>query len=333
MNKSKILALASLFLLTIPLKAQNARSIGMPNIYNGQDSQEVIDKTPGATFDIAPDADMHIRGEVDKSEPLSPYYEKSRCIPDGRTILRPTPEYYVGIGAAQVLDTYLSPYTYQGNTMNFFYAKQRHISHGWLRLFDGKEFQVMSDLSFGNLWRDAIATTTHEYALSFTRQWNLLWHINLPLHFHAYAGPGLNAHVGVIYNTRNSNNPASAKASFMATGTFKLVSPAFVKKHHYLDFSYQLIMPFLGAAFSPAYGQLYYEAFSLNNKDHNTIFAHPGNTLASQHLILGHLRHRKWAIHFGMKMDFYDTRYNNLLFSRKYYNFLIGWQHYLNLPL
>ena len=361
--KTILTQLSLLFTTSIPLMAQHAASIDMPNLYKGQDQNVIIDTVPPEPGDIKITDTIALqrydtvvvesslrhsqtpnnrRSEFSGICPIcTPYpsfkatfgddYINDPLLPKESMVLdRPAPQFYLGTGFSSVLDTYLSPYRYPGTSFDFLYIRQTHKRlFGYSVNFD---LQVMSNVSFGYLQRDTRATVTDEYSAYFSRQWNFFPHklqFPLPYNFRALVGPGINAQIGAIYNTRNGNNPAQAKASVMATVTGQLFSPAFGIRNHYLDFSYQVTMPLIGAAFSPEYGQLYYELFSLRQfGNNNIIFAHPGNTLASQHLILGHLHYRIWALHFGLKLDFTDTRYNHLLYSRKNASFMIGWQYY-----
>ena len=76
---------------------------------------------------------------------------------------------------------------------------------------------------------------------------------------------------GFIYNLRNSNNPAQAKAygsidaSAMAIYKFKIGNYPLVLR-------YQANLPLMGLMFSPEYGQSYYEIFSLGHGGKNILF-------------------------------------------------------------
>ena len=69
---------------------------------------------------------------------------------------------------------------------------------------------------------------------------------------------------GFVYNLRNTNNPASARAyinldvSGMAIWNLRI-------KNYPLTLRYQVNLPLMGVMFSPHYGQSYYEIFSLGN--------------------------------------------------------------------
>lgn len=89
---------------------------------------------------------------------------------------------------------------------------------------------------------------------------------------------------GFIYNTRNSNNPASAKMdidlNISAIAIYNLEIG-----NYPITFRYQLEMPFVGALFSPHYGQSYFEIFNQGNTSGIVQFSSFHNKLAIKNYI------------------------------------------------
>lgn len=165
-----------------------------------------------------------------------------------------------GIGHTNLLDTYLSQQNYTGIE-----ARVVRETMKITRLFNGR-------VSSQNLFQ-ANVSYTHNQAdnnnsFSGLINWNygLHYQFRLTENFKILAGGMTDANVGFIYNLRNSNNPASAKAYFnlaasgMAIYHFKI-------KNYPLVVRYQANVPFVGVMFSPIYGQSYYEIFTLGNND------------------------------------------------------------------
>ena len=92
-------------------------------------------------------------------------------------------------------------------------------------------------------------------------------------------GPMIELAGGAIYMPANSNNPLSAKlrTSLGASGIWLCRYRMSTKD---IILRLQLDAALAGAAFSPEYGESYYEIFGLGNYDNTIKFTHPGNTLA-----------------------------------------------------
>ena len=127
-----------------------------------------------------------------------------------------------GVGFTNVFDTYLSPQEYTG--IDFRVSRESMRMTKWM---DGK-------LSLQSFFQADLGYTHNKVdnnnTFSALANWNYGLHYNFPItsNFKLLAGGLADLNGGFVYNLRNTNNPASARAS-------------------------------------PHYGQSYYEIFSLGN--------------------------------------------------------------------
>lgn len=168
-----------------------------------------------------------------------------------------------GVGRTKILDTYLSPLEYKGIEVRVSRELMRMT-----RLFDG-------NVSMQNYFQANVSYTENKAETSNQFSGLVNWSIGLHYqfrindHLKLLAGGLGELNGGFIYNLRNSNNPASAKAyadiaaSAMAIWHFKIRSYPMILR-------YQINVPVLGVMFSPDHQESYYEIFSLGNH-HNII--------------------------------------------------------------
>ena len=169
----------------------------------------------------------------------------------------------LGFGSTNILDTYLSAEHFKGSGMSFVTTieRERPDKH-WGTLME-------HEANLSTAKDRAKSQTEMEGAYNF--YWGKLYSWQLfDNSLKLQAGGLVNASLGVIYNTSNSNNPAQARAHLnvmptgVATYKFNLWNKAFTAR-------YELALPLCGIMFSPNYGQSYYEIFSLGNYDHNVV--------------------------------------------------------------
>lgn len=231
----------------------------------------------------------------------------------------------VGMGTANVLDTYLSPYNYKGTGVAVQRETQRRVTTFGINNIN---FQTLLDLNAQFLDNpaknvDGLAGGAR-YALAWKkhiRQWNVgMAKISLE------AGPMASAYIGAVYNDRNGNNPAQAKADIMidATAAAKCEFRALKKN---MTLSYQLAFPLAGLAFSPNYGQSYYEAFVKDDYDKNIVFANFVNMTSARHMLNLDIqvssKHRT-ACRIAYLGYFMQSRFNSLRYHSYTNSFLIG---------
>ena len=212
----------------------------------------------------------------------------------------------LGIGAVNTLDTYLSPEEYTGTEL-------RYISHS-VRENGSKlsrelvhQAQILSvrnrrenNNELGGFYNFQY---NWQYALG---QWNVgEGELRLKV------GGGVDTRLGFLYNMRNSNNPAQAYGQVniapnaVAAYRFRLRNLPF-------QLRYEVQVPLLGLAFSPNYGQSYYEIFTRDNYDHNLVVTSPVSAPSLRQLLTLDFTVRHTTFRVGYLGDYQQAKINQL---------------------
>lgn len=222
-----------------------------------------------------------------------------------------------GVGYTNVYDTYLSPLEYKG--MEFRISRE---SMRMTKLFDGN----VSTQSFfqANLsYAKNEAETSSAFAGLVNWNYGLHYQFRINEHLKLLAGGMGELNGGFIYNLRNSNNPASAKAyiniaaSGMAIYNFKI-------KRYPMTLRYQLNLPFMGIMFSPDYQQSYYEIFTLGNTDNIIRFTSLHNQPSARQMISIDFPIRYTKMRFSYLCDLQQSRVNGLRTHTYSHVFMVG---------
>ena len=248
----------------------------------------------------------------------------------------------LGGGFSNVLDTYLSPYIYKGGEIRLMRETQRLTRAFWK---EDKEteprvtFQTLLDLHGSYL--ESRAGNVNGWAGGVRYGLGWLYRVmpakNVGHVFDAWTstdfqrfslelGPMLSGYVGAVYNERNGNNPAQAKLDLMLDFS-AACSYRFRLFHHPFALRYQLTVPFVGMAFSPNYGQSYYEAFTLGNYDRNTVFANFVNMPSMRHLLTLDVplsRRSRTALRVGYVGEFMQSTFNHINYHSYSHCLMIG---------
>lgn len=222
-----------------------------------------------------------------------------------------------GVGFTNVFDTYLSPQEYKG--IDFRLSRE---TIRMTKLFDG-------NVSVQNFFQADLGYT-HNRAdnnnmFSGLVNWNygLHYQFRLTENFKLLAGGLLDLNGGFVYNLRNSNNPASARAyinldaSGMAIWHLKV-------KHYPLTLRYQVNLPVMGMLFSPHYGQSYYEIFSLGHASGVVRFTSLHNQPSLRQLLTVDLPIGKTNMRFSYLADLQQYKVNHLKTHTYSHVFMVG---------
>jgi len=218
----------------------------------------------------------------------------------------------IGVGHSSIYDTYLSPLKYNGISLRL--INERMKKTNW---FNNRfSWQQLFDLEFASIDNPAGNATEYSFLLGFS--WGGHYNLVKTDKFRFSAGGLWNITGGVLYNQRNSNNPASARAYT----NLNLSAIAFYNWKS-VTFRAQLDTPFIGILFSPEYGQSYYE-ISLGNSVKVINFASLHNQRALRAYVTADIPVSKFSIRLGYLGSFYQTKVHNLQTHNYSNSFVIG---------
>lgn len=219
----------------------------------------------------------------------------------------------VGVGRSTLVDTYLSPLDYTGTGLSILSETFRKAGFINDKLVLQQQFAI--DVAFTK----NPAHTSSEYYGNISYKIKTLYPIIKIDNFKLLAGGGVQAGLGGIYNVRNSNNPGSIKTSV----NLDLSAMALYNWNRF-TFRWQLSTPFVGMFFSPAYGQSYYEIFSLGNDGGTVQLASFNNYLALQNYITVDIPIKNVTLRTGYLGGYYKTDVNNIYTNIVSHQFVLG---------
>ncbi len=222
-----------------------------------------------------------------------------------------------GVGSTNVFDTYLSPQEYTGIEFRLSRENMRMT-----KIYDG-------NISAQNFFQAQVGYTRNRVDNNNTFNGLVNW--NYGLHYQFRLTPGLkllagglaDLNGGFVYNLRNSNNPASAKAyinlaaSGMAIWHFKV-------KNYPVILRYQVNLPFMGVMFSPKYGQSYYEIFTLGNHSGVVQFTSVHNQPSMRNMFTADLPAGRVKLRVGYYWDVQQSHINKLKTHTYSHVFMVG---------
>ena len=149
----------------------------------------------------------------------------------------------IGIGAVNILDTYLSPEKYRGTELRYIsHTLRERRDSRWSRLIVHQGNMSYSDNRSGN-GGEIAGAYTFSYGVHYN--WNFFdGSLNVK------AGAQADVNVGFLYNTRNSNNPAQARLSLNISPSAAATYRFRLWQHNY-SLRYELSVPLIGMMFSP----------------------------------------------------------------------------------
>lgn len=184
----------------------------------------------------------------------------------------------VGAGGYNIKDSYLSDLKYTGWGLRVMNERMKVTRLADYRISRQQIIGVDVSSTHNPAENTSDFSGFVDYTLGYHYRFQVLPNLKL------LAGASAHFMGGFIYNTRNSNNPASAKVDIDLN--ISAVALYNVQIGNYpLTLRYQLEIPFAGALFSPHYGQSYFEIFNQGNTSGIIRFSSFHNKLAMKNYI------------------------------------------------
>lgn len=245
---------------------------------------------------------LHVLFVAVLSQLLHPAFAQNRT-----DSLHPERAYMLATGVANTLDTYLSAEKYKGTELRYITTTTRNTRwNGISQTFLNEGyFDIVSNRADNN---DEVGGM-YRFQYHLRRHWDFAHELTIE------AGGGIGTQIGLLYNTRNSNNPVQAYANIQF-----LPSAAASQWTHLfrwpVRFRYEVCVPLLGVMFSPNYGQSYYEIFSRGNYDHNIVPTTIAATPSLRHMLIADFpiskRKTNVLLRVGYLGDYQQTKVNHL---------------------
>ncbi len=226
---------------------------------------------------------------------------------------------WVGIGSADELDTYLGQEKFTGMEMRYGAETMRRKPGS----------RVVHEVTHQALLTMAGTRGNSHCYLTALYNLHLGLYYTVPLssnRLQLLVGGLADATIGGAYNTRNSNNPAQARLSLSVDPAVRL-KWRFALWNKSMELHYHAAMPLLGLAFSPAYGQSYYEIFSEGNYDNNCVVTSPFTGPQLYHRLTLAFRLGRTTMSIGYLGDVRQMEANSLKYHHYTHALVVGWRY------
>lgn len=222
-----------------------------------------------------------------------------------------------GVGSTRILDTYLSPVEYHGTDLRIVRENMRLTR--WMDDRISAQNWLQANIAYA---KNPTKNGSMLYGLVNWR-YALHYRFDLSPRFSILAGPATDLNIGFLYNNRNSNNPAQAKAYANLMASAMAIYKVNIKNYP-LTLRYQATMPLMGCMFSPEFGESYYEIFSLKHGGHNVVFTSLHNQPTVKQLFTVDFPVGKTLLRAGYQFDLQQAKVNNLRYSTVNHSFMLG---------
>lgn len=236
-----------------------------------------------------------------------------------------------GVGESTIYDSFLSPQWYTGTDLRFQCETMRMTSLMNGRIHNQSLLDINADINsnpVGNI---------DEYAagIRYSQGWFynfgdgnvIVPNTTSSTRWNYAAGLQASAYLGGVYINRSGNNPGQAKADVTIDASAMVTYDMHNGKYRFL-WRYQMSVPMIGVAFSPNFGQSYYEIFVLKNYDHNILFAYPGNMPSFRSRLSIDVPLKRMDVRFAWALESSQARFNNLRYNNTSQSFMIGFNKY-----
>ncbi|MDR0939143.1 MAG: DUF3316 domain-containing protein [Mediterranea sp.] len=222
-----------------------------------------------------------------------------------------------GAGFSSVFDTYLSPQAYKGAELRVARENMRMTKLMRGNVSQQTLFQV--NLSYTHNRAD----NNNTIASLVNWSYGLHYQFRLTPSFKLLAGALVDANGGFVYNLRNGNNPASARAYLNIDASGMAIWHVRAGRYP-ITLRYQANLPVLGLMFSPHFGQSYYDIFTLGNAGGVVRFTSPHNQPALRQMLSADFPVGSAKLRIMYMADLQQSRVNNIKTHTYSHVFMVG---------
>ena len=210
----------------------------------------------------------------------------------------------IGVGTAQMLDTYLSHEKYSGLEVRFINQNERRtVGNRWSRML-----QSVATIDYGKSRSGDGSMIDALYNFGYARHYSWHWMAD---RLQLQVGGMAQAYVGVGYSLRNQNNPVQMHLGINIAPSAILSWHTHLWKRPFM-LRYQVETPLIGVMFAPNYGQSYYEIFNRGNYEHNVVVTHPFNAFSIRQLVSADVSWGRHTLRLGFQLDIKQAEVNNI---------------------
>lgn len=232
-------------------------------------------------------------------------------------VVRPVvSSYMIECGASRLCDTYLSPLHYDGWHVGVGYERSQAMK------FDPDRWIMRLQTSIGGDRTQNPARNSTMWNLGADFSWGMMrrWTVKPGLTFGFGGSTGID--VGALYNTRNGNNPVSAKASWTVNATGYVAWKIKIGRLPVI-LKYQPTLPVTGVFFAPDYGELYYEIY-LGNRSGLVHGAWWGNYFKLDNQLMADIRIGGTSLRIGYHNVLFSSKENHIVSRQMTNTFVLG---------
>ncbi|MDE6287281.1 MAG: DUF3316 domain-containing protein, partial [Muribaculaceae bacterium] len=231
--------------------------------------------------------------------------------------LRPvTSAFTLDLGSSHLRDTYLTPLAYSGWVAGVGYERFQAMAfdpENWIMRLEGRVSATKGE------------NPTHSatmWSFEFSPSWAMMRRFNVRDNIRLAVGGKVSLDGGMLYLSRNGNNPVSARAS-LTVGLTAMATWNVNLGRLPVTFRLQPSLPITGIFFSPDYDELYYEIW-LGNHAGLCHAAWPGNFLRLENLLTADLRLGNTNLRLGYRFELRSTSTSGIVTRRVDHAFVIG---------
>lgn len=254
----------------------------------------------------------------------SPAMLRAQSVSDSTSTRESVHDWLFAAGHANVLATYLSPLEYTGPAFSVAHRSERLARWGRGKVTVQGWFQAQGSYTASPTKDNHFYDGRFTAAVAWHRNWHPAPGLRLGVGGQAEAGGG------ITYSLNGGNNPAEGRVA-LHVGPSVTADYAFRVGRRKWSVNSQMDVPLLGLAFTPTYGQSYYEMFSLGHSDHNVRVTHPFNAPSLRWTTLCRIPVLGAKVSVGYQADIVQSHLGGLKYHAWNHTLMIGYTRRLRL--